>query len=148
MNGLAWWDGLLQDLRYAVRQLRRSPGFAFVVIVTLGLGIGGTTAVFSVVQSVLLAPLPYEEPGQLVRFHQQEPDRPDTRSVLTGAHFTWLREHASSFADMAALANYRETGLDLVRDGPRPASSHAARHERLLRGASIAASTGDRVRSH
>ena len=49
---------------------------------TLGVGIGGTTAVFSVVQAVLLAPLPYEQPGQLVRFYQQEPDNPDTRDVL------------------------------------------------------------------
>ena len=81
---------------------------------TLGLGIGGTTAVFSVVQAVLLAPLPYEQPGQLVRFYQQEPDKPDTRDVLAGTHFTFLREHAASFEDVAALANYRETGLDLV----------------------------------
>ena len=62
----------------------RSPGFAAVVTATLGLGIGGTTAVFSVVQAVLLAPLPYEQPGQLVRFYQQEPDKPDTRDVLAG----------------------------------------------------------------
>ena len=70
-----------QDLRYAVRQLRRSPGFSGVVIVTLALGIGGTTAVFSVLQAVLLAPLPYQEPGQLVRFYQQEPDKPATRTT-------------------------------------------------------------------
>ena len=84
---------------------------------TLGLGIGGATAVFSVVQAVLLAPLPYEEPGQLVRLYQQEPDNPDTRDVLAGTHFTFLREHAASFEDVAALAHYSETGLDLVTDG-------------------------------
>ena len=82
MNGIGWVDGLAQDLRYAFRQLRRSPGFSAVVIATLALGIGGTTAVFSVVQAVLLAPLPYEQPGQLVRFYQQEPDKPDTRHYL------------------------------------------------------------------
>ena len=54
------------------------------VIVTLALGIGGTTAVFSVLQAVLLAPLPYEEPGQLVRFYQQEPDKPATRQLPDG----------------------------------------------------------------
>ena len=117
MNGwvLARWIGA--GFRYAARQVRRSPGFVAVVVTTLGLGIGGTTAVFSVVQAVLLAPLPYGEPGQLVRLYQQEPDKPDTRSVLTGAHFSYLRDHSSSFEDVAAVANYSETGLDLVRDG-------------------------------
>ena len=87
------------------------------MIVTLALGIGGTTAVFSVLQAVLLAPLPYEEPGQLVRFYQQEPEKPVTRQYLTGAHFTLLREEAASFEAVTAIDNYRETGLDLVRDG-------------------------------
>ena len=79
LNGIDWIDALAQDLRYAFRQLRRSPGFSAVVIATLALGIGGTTAVFSVVQAVLLAPLPYEQPVELVRFYQQEPDNPATR---------------------------------------------------------------------
>ena len=78
------WSTTKQDLRFAFRQIRRSPGFSGVVIVTLALGIGGTTAVFSVLQAVLLAPLPYEEPGQLVRFYQQEPEKPATRHYLTG----------------------------------------------------------------
>jgi len=117
MNGVGWLDGLWEDLRYAMRQIRHSPGFAAVVILTLGLGIGGTTAMFSVVDAILLSPLPYEQPSQLVRFYQQEPDKPDTRTVLTGAHFSYLREHSSSFEDVAAIANYSETGLDLVREG-------------------------------
>ena len=117
MNSIKWVEPLIQDLRYALRQLRHSAGFAGVVVATLGLGIGGATAVFSVVQAVLLAPLPYEAPGQLVRFYQQEPDKPDTRSVLAGTHFTFLRDHASAFEDVAAIANYRETGLDLLANG-------------------------------
>ena len=118
----AWgWTGVeqvLQDLRYALRQLRRGPGFSAVVVATLALGIGGATAVFSVLQAVLLAPLPYEQPGQLVRFYQQEPDKPATRNFLAGPHFATLRDHAASFESVAALANYREFGRDLVKDGP------------------------------
>lgn len=117
MNSIPWVEQAVQDLRYAVRQLRHSPGFTAVVAITLGLGIGATTAVFSVVQAVLIAPLPYEQPGQLVRIHQQEPGRPDTRDVVAGTHFTFMREHVSSFEDVAALAHYSETGLDLVTGG-------------------------------
>ncbi len=106
-----------QDFQYAVRQMRRNPGFAAAVIVTLAVGIGGTTAVFSVFQAVLLAPLPYEEAGQLVRLYQQEPDKPATRTYLTGAHFSFLRKGTTSFEAVAALANYRETAGDLVIDG-------------------------------
>ena len=113
---------------------------------TLGLGIGGATAVFSVVQAVLLAPLPYEEPGQLVRLYQQEPDNPDTRDVLAGTHFTFLREHAASFEDVAALAHYSETGLDLVTDGRAERAPRPARVERLLQHAPLAAQARPRLR--
>ena len=82
MNSIRWIEQSVQDLRYAIRQLRGSAGFALVVIATLGIGIGGATAVYSVVRAVLLAPLPYQEPGQLVRFYQQEPGKPETRGVL------------------------------------------------------------------
>jgi predicted permease len=117
ISRIAWIEHLVEDVRYATRQLHRSAGFASIVVATLGLAIGGATAVFSVVQAVLLAPLPYEEPGQLVRFYQQDPDKPDSPSTLSGTHFTFLREHATAFEDVAALAHYSETGLDLVADG-------------------------------
>ena len=117
MNGFAWIDGLTQDLRYAFRQVRRSAGFSMVVVVTLGLGIGGTTAVFSVTEGVLLAPLPFEQPGQLVRFYQQEPDNSATRHYLAGTHFKSVRDSASSFESVAAVHNYSEIGRDLVKDG-------------------------------
>jgi hypothetical protein len=111
------WSTMRQELRCAIRQLRRSPGFSAVVIATLAVGIGGTTAVFSVLQAVLLDPLPYEQPGQLVRLYQQEPDKPDTQHYLTGTHFSFLRDNAASFEAATALGNYRERGLDLVRGG-------------------------------
>jgi predicted permease len=119
MNGYRWIDRLGQDLRSAMRQLRRSPGFAAVVIVTLALGIGGTTAVFSVMHAVLLAPLPYAQPGQLVRIYQQEPDRPASRNPSMSAHrFTALRERAASLSALAGTRSDNNlTGLDLFRDG-------------------------------
>jgi predicted permease len=68
-----WIDDLIRDLRYAVRTLIRFPGFTVVVLVTLALGIGANTAIFSVVHSVLLTPLPYQDAGQIVRVWENVP---------------------------------------------------------------------------
>lgn len=110
-------EGILRDIRYALRSLKRSPSFTFVVAATLALGIGGATAVFSVIQAVFLAPLPYEQPGQLVRFYQQAGEDPSTRTFLTGPHFRRLRDSLSQLQDAAAIDNYGESGLDLVHEG-------------------------------
>jgi predicted permease len=116
------WSGIKQELRYALRQVRLSPGFSAVVIATLAVGIGGATAVFSATHTVLLAPLPYAQPGQLVRVYQQEPDNPATRAGVSAPHFRALRDDAASFVDVAARYFREDLGLDI---------SHGRNPERL-----------------
>lgn len=113
-----WFDSLGQDVRFAVRTLRKSPGFTAVAILTLALGIGGTTAVFSVVKGVLLDPLPYAEPGQLVRLYQYDTTDPSTQATYVSApHFKEIRRRTTSLEEVAALYTYSETGADLSVDG-------------------------------
>jgi putative ABC transport system permease protein len=92
---------LIQDLRYGLRMLRKSPGFTAVAVLTLALGIGANTAIFSVVQSVLLRRLPYQDPARLVEvWNSYLPQFPEF--ALSGADFDDWRSQAKSFSQMAA----------------------------------------------
>ncbi len=93
-------DTLLQDLRYALRTLRRHPGFATVVVLTLAIGIGANTAIFSVINGVLLRPLPYREPDQLVMLWTMLPNFGREASSLPD--FRDWRDQNTSFGDVAA----------------------------------------------
>ena len=93
-------DELRQDVVFAGRQLRRSPGFAVVAILTLGLGIGATTAIFSVVDGVLLRPLPYPQADRLVRLFHVDARQSD-RDDATPANFYDWRERNRSFDRLA-----------------------------------------------
>ena len=116
-GGAGGADGLAGEVRTAARSLLRAPGFTVTVVAVLALGIGGTTAVYSVVRSVLLEPLPYDEPGSLVRVYQREVDEPSGDQYVSGAHFLEYRESLGAFEELAALYTYRETGADLTLDG-------------------------------
>ena len=92
-------DVLRQDIHYAFRSLRRQPAFALIAIVTLGLGIGANTAIFSVVNGVLLSPLPYREPERLVLLWESVRDMPQI-TVSYPDYLDW-RRGAKSFEDLA-----------------------------------------------
>lgn len=95
-------ETLLQDLRFALRMLRKNPGFTAVAVLTLALGIGASTAIFSVVDAVLLRPLPYANPQQIVRVWEQAPD--GHRMNLADANFADFRAQNNTFASLAEYA--------------------------------------------
>lgn len=117
-------DHLIRDLRTTLRSIRKRPGFSIVVIITLALGIGANTAVFSVLNGVLLKPLPYSEPEELVRIYQQLED-PETGEIIYafgyfgGLDYLEHRDQTDLFQGVAAFYTYREMGSDLT-GGDRP----------------------------
>jgi putative ABC transport system permease protein len=93
----------LEDLRYGFRMLRKNPGFTAVAVVTLALGIGANTAIFSIVHTVLLRPLSYPDPGRLVMVWEQNPHRGWYENIVSGANFLDWKRLNHVFADLAAL---------------------------------------------
>lgn len=111
---------LATDLRQMARSLARQPGFAAVTVLTLALGIGANTAVFSVLNSVVLAPLPYDQPEQLVRLYIASKKEPGRREFLPAPDLLDVREQSGAFAHVGMLYTYRETGSDLTPPGAAP----------------------------
>ena len=98
-------QSLLQDLRYGLRQLRKSKGFAFTAFFTIALGVGAVTAVFSVVDTVLLKPYPFREPGQVVVWRESIREIQSVSPLLPDnyRHYQNLRTHANSIQDAAIV---------------------------------------------
>ncbi|MGC2466850.1 MAG: ABC transporter permease [Candidatus Acidiferrum sp.] len=108
-------ETLFHDLRHAFRALRNNPGFAAVAILTLGLGIGANTAIFSVVENVLLRPLPYRDPAALVQiWNSYLPAFPQT--PMSPGDFQDFQRQAKSFSQMAAYVDVPR-GFNLTGDG-------------------------------
>jgi predicted permease len=115
---------LLQDLRHGVRMLRKHAGFTFVAVLTLALGIGANTAIFTVVNAILLRALPFREPDQLVQLVRTNPNLPTGVQRLSHAEFFALRQHKTSFS---AVAIYRmpSEGFTFL-SGERPQQVYGA----------------------
>ena len=102
--GFPFLESSMQDLRYGLRQLRKSPGFTAIAAFTLALGVGATTTVFSVVNAVLLRPLPYQDPQRLVFLWEPDPHIPNVPleawGPLNAEFYDWQRQ-SHSFSQLA-----------------------------------------------
>ena len=104
---------LWQDLRYAARMLVKNPGFTAVAVIALALGIGANTAIFSVVNTVLLRPLPYKDPERLVMVFEDSRAHGYPRDTPTAANYIDWRDQNQVFEGMAAIADqsFNMTGV-------------------------------------
>ena len=105
---------LIQDVKYGIRMLAKNPGFSAVAVITLALGIGANTAIFSVVNAVLLRPLPYRDAGRLVIVWEQNIQRGWHTNVVSAANFDDWRRKNTVFSEMAAVdpTSFNLTGDD------------------------------------
>src|SRR5206468_1015097 len=101
-------DTLLQDVRYALRVCARTPGFTAIAILALALGIGANTAIFTIVNAVLLQRLPFRDPDGIVALWEESTRRPGRNNVVGPSQFVRWGERATVFERMAALADIRQ----------------------------------------
>jgi predicted permease len=125
---------LIQDLRYAVRMLAKAPGFTAIAVLTLALGIGANTAIFSIVDAVLLKSLPVANPRELAIFSNDPSQGAYSGQVMTGLWFEFtyhdykfFRDHNESFRDICAFESNRHTIRIRALDSSSPARAEFAR---------------------
>jgi putative ABC transport system permease protein len=114
VRGGGMLDTLWQDVRFGVRMLAKNPGFAAVAVLTLGLGIGANTAIFSVVNAVLLRPLPFENPDQLVMIWQTNPQRGILQDLVSPPNLHDWQQQSHTFGQIAA---FNPRGFSLTGTG-------------------------------
>ena len=114
-RGVHLAETLLKDVRYAVRVLRRTPVVTSVAILSLALGIGANTAIFSLIDAVLLKLLPVQHPEELYRIARRMPDRADVISSLTNPLWEQIRDRQDAFSGTLAWSSFR---FDLAHGGP------------------------------
>ena len=120
----AWVDQMRQDLRYAIRTLRKSPGFAAVAVMTLSLGIGANTAIFSLIDALLLRSLPVPNPAQLLQV-SMTPDGARQSTLSDSLSYPSSRHWPSSAMSSRALPDSARSHSTLVR--PRACGEHQVR---------------------
>jgi putative ABC transport system permease protein len=118
MWGLRGLENLLQDLRYGLRAMLRNPGFTIVALLTLALGIGANTAIVSVVNAVLIRPLPYRDPGRLVYISEFWPRETPFRTVPNPDFANWS-DHDRLFDGLAAYGGAAEVNLTSLGEPKR-----------------------------
>ena len=109
-RSLPFVECLVQDLRYALRTMRREPGFTLFAILIIGLGIGASATVFSVLNTVLVRPLPFHEPERLVWVSNAPPEEGLSAQTLQVLPFLAYKERNQSFSDLAAYFAFYGTG--------------------------------------
>jgi putative ABC transport system permease protein len=112
---LRWLDSTVQDLKYAVRGLWRSPGFSAAAVLSLALGLGGSIAIFTVVDNLLLRPLPYRDPGGLVMLWENNIRRSALFNVISPANYLNWKAQSDVFETMSAFLTVRS----VLSDGSR-----------------------------
>ena len=103
MWGWNWFEMILHDVRFALRQLRRNPGFTTAAVLTLAMGIGTTTALFTVVHSVLLTPLPFKDSGRLLRLYEHSTDDTFPYNSNAAGIFAEWKKRSHGFSDLALV---------------------------------------------
>ncbi len=106
-------ESFFKDIRYGVRTLLKTPSFTLVAVLALALGIGANTAIFSVVNAILLRPLAYKDSGQLMLINHNYP-KLDLKASVSAPGYVHYRDNAKSFSDVAAISGWN---VNLTGDG-------------------------------
>ncbi len=117
MNVVAWIETIAQDLRYALRGLKRAPGFAVTAILSLALGIGASVSIFTVADNLLLRPLPYRDPSRLVMLWEHNRGKTSQRNVVAPANYLDWKTQNDVFESMAVFRDARTVLTDGSRAG-------------------------------